>query len=124
MSIAIRLTRVVVIEIAEFLGGSPIAHEGSAVTSHGHGEGKDVRVTLRIDRARPDIWRGLQDSVYYDDAVLLLRIEEYAVNEPTLDEVQRPFILMSMLPEAHLLPFPTPLLQPVRVEEVRLDSLQ
>jgi hypothetical protein len=59
MSIAICTMRVIVVEVAEFLSGSPVAHESGTITAHGSSEGEDVRVTLRVDRACPDIRRGL-----------------------------------------------------------------
>jgi hypothetical protein len=109
MSITIRPARVVIVKVAEFLSGSPIAHKGGAVGSHGSGEG-DIRVALRIDRSSPDIRCSLQDTVDHNDAVFLLWIEEYAVDKTALNEIKRPFVLMSTLAEAHLLPLPAALL--------------
>jgi hypothetical protein len=117
-------TRVIVVKRAQLVSCVPIAHEGGAIKNHCSLEREDVGIEDRVDGSEPNVRRVAEYARDDRGPVAFVGEEEHMIKNSPLNEIQRPFVLMTSLSETHLFPFSCPFLYPDFVEEVDLDGLE
>jgi hypothetical protein len=113
-------TGIVLVKIAEFNSVVPIHHKSRAVNDHRSLEREYVMVDGGVDCTEPYVWSVAKEASDDRRSIELVGKEEHVVEDPALDEIERPFIFVSFLVETHLLPFSRALLDPNFIEEVHL----